>query len=78
MAKCHIACANNNHFTTRIHLGILHYASGVFTTAFSNVAKQDKKLSWMKDEFIDVFTPGLLMTNFSANMTLVDTKDPLV
>ena len=74
MEKCHIACANNNHFTTRIHLGILHYASAVFATALSNIAKEDNRLSWLKEEFVDVFTPGLLMTNYSANMTLVDHK----
>ena len=49
IAKIHIANVNNNHFTTRIHLGILHYASATFTTAFVNLAKQNKSLKWMKD-----------------------------
>ncbi len=49
MAKCHIACVDNNLFTVRQHLGVLHLGSGIFTTAFVNLAKAHPELKWMKD-----------------------------
>lgn len=76
MAKCHIAHADMNYFTTRTHLGILHYSSALFTTAFVNVAK-DQSLKWMKNNFIDMFTQGMLQTNFLANKTLIDKDQPV-
>ena len=47
MAKCHMAATDNNDFTLRVHLGQLHYASALFTTAISNVAKSDSNLKWL-------------------------------
>ena len=77
MAKCHMAHADMNYFTVRTHLGLLHYSSALFTTAFVNVAKNDTSLKWMKDNFIDLFTPGMLQTNFLANVTLIDSQEPV-
>ena len=78
MAKCHMAATDNNDFTLRVHLGQLHFASALFTTALSNVAKSDKDLKWLSTEFVEIMTPGLLQTNFLANLTLIDKKKPLV
>ena len=78
MAKCHMAATDNNDFTLRVHLGQLHFASALFTTALSNVAKSDKDLKWLSTEFVEIMTPGLLQTNFLANLTLIDEKKPLV
>lgn len=47
MAKCHMASTDTNDFTFRIHLGWLHYASSIYTTAFCNLA-QDKNMPWLK------------------------------
>lgn len=77
MAKCHIASTDTNDFTIRVHLGLLHYATSLYTTAFCNLAEEYPELSWMKTEFIDVFSDGLLQINFMANLTLVDDKEPL-
>lgn len=53
-------------------MGELHLQSGIFTTAFVNVAKSDSSLAWMKTDFIDLLTKGLLNTNFAAHQTLID------
>ena len=42
LAKSHIASTDNNDFIIREHLGILHYASAIYTTAFCNAAKENK------------------------------------
>lgn len=56
----------------------MHYGSAIYTTAFSNLAKSDKKFSWLHSGFLDLFSEGLLQVNFLANLTLVDPMDPLV
>jgi len=35
-----MANTDNNYFIIRVHLGNLHYASAIYTTAFSNAAKK--------------------------------------
>jgi hypothetical protein len=40
MAKTHMANTDNNDFIMRVHLGNLHYASAIYTTAFSNASKR--------------------------------------
>ena len=47
MAKCHMAAVDNNDFTVRVHLGEYHYASALFATALTNIAREDKALSWL-------------------------------
>lgn len=78
MAKCHMASSNNNDMTMRYHLGFLHFASAPFTTAFVNLAKEDKSLKWIKEEFIDIFSQGMLQANYVGSVTLVDHKSPLL
>jgi hypothetical protein len=47
MAKTHIANCDNNDFIIREHLGLLHYASAIYTTAFCNVAKKKPEWKWV-------------------------------
>ena len=77
MAKLHMASTDLNDFTLRVHLGMLHFASSVYTTAFYNLSRTNKALNWLYDEFINVFSWGLLQVNFTANLTLVDHKRPV-
>ena len=76
MAKMHMASTDVNDFTLRVHLGFLHFASSVYTTAFYNLSQTHKALRWFYDDFINVFSWGLLQVNFVANLTLVDSKRP--
>ena len=77
LAKSHFASTDNNDFIIRVHLGFLHYASAVYTTALCNLSKHSHNLKWFKDDFIDRFAYGLLQINFLANLTLVDYKSPI-
>ena len=43
-----MACIDTNDFTVRVHLGMLHYASSIYTTAFCNLAREKNELSWLK------------------------------
>ena len=77
LAKAHIANADNNQFIIKEHLGTLHYASAIYTTAFSNAAKAKPEWSWLIPEFVSTFSYGFLQINFLANLTLVDKDDPV-
>ena len=55
MAKLHMSSTDFNYFTIRTHLGILHFASSVYTTAFNNLSKH-KGLKWLAEEFCDIFS----------------------
>lgn len=77
LAKSHFASTDNNDFIIRVHLGHLHYASAIYTTALCNLSKQKSDLAWFKTGFIDQFSYGLLQINFLANLTLVDRVDPI-
>ena len=72
-----MASTDVNDFTLRVHLGFLHFASSIYTTAFYNLSRTNKALHWFYDEFINIFSWGLLQVNFMANLTLVDSKRPL-
>lgn len=77
MAKAHIANTDNNQFIIKEHLGTLHYASAIYTTAFSNAAKAKKEWEWLIPEFVETFSYGFLQINFLANLTLIDHDDPI-
>ena len=77
LAKTHFASTDNNDFIIRVHLGFLHYASAIYTTALCNLKNHNPNLKWFKEKFIDEFAYGLLQINFLANLTLVDYKDPI-
>ena len=77
MAKIHMACCDTNDFTIRVHLGLLHYATSIYTCAFANIVRDHPELKWIKTYFIDLFSQGLLQVDFNANLTLVDHKDPM-
>ena len=77
LAKAHIANADNNNFIIKEHLGQLHYASAIYTTAFCNAAKAKKEWEWLIPEFVTTFSYGFLQINFLANLTLVDADDPV-
>ena len=77
MVKIHMAATDTNDFTFRVHLGFLHYASSIYTTAFYNLVKKNRSLKWIETEFLDIFSSGLLQINFLANLTLVDHKNPI-
>ena len=47
MAKTHMANTDNNDFIIRVHLGQLHFASAIYTTAFCNAGKKHKKFHWL-------------------------------
>ena len=49
MAKLHIASTDANDFTFRTHLGTLHYASSIYTCAFTNLSKQKNGWKWIVD-----------------------------
>ena len=72
-----MACTDTNDFTIRMHLGVLHYASSIYTTAFCNLAREYPEMNWVKEFFIDIFSQGLLQIDFMANLTLIDDADPL-
>ena len=76
MAKFHFANAFNHDNLVRVHLGYMHYATGIYTTALSNLAKADTKLSWLRTDFLDVFTKGLLQINTMASLNLIDADEP--
>ena len=77
MVKIHMAATDTNDFTFRVHLGYLHYATSIYTTAFYNLSKSSRSFKWIETEFLDIFSTGLLQVNFLANLTLVDYKDPI-
>ena len=77
MAKIHMASTDVNDFTIRTHLGFLHFASSIYTTAFYNLSVTKSSLKWLYDEFVNVFSWGLLQVNFVANLTLVSPSTPL-
>ena len=72
-----MASTDVNDYTIRVHLGYLHFASSIYTTAFYNLSRANKNFKWFFDEFLNVFSWGLLQVNFLANYTLVDYKKPL-
>lgn len=72
-----MASTDTNDFTIRVHLGTLHYASSIYTTAFTNLAYEKKPWRWILNEFVRVFSSGILQINFSANLTLIDHKEPM-
>ena len=47
IAKTHMASTDNNDFIIHQHLGILHYASAIYTTAFCNAAKSNPEWKWL-------------------------------
>ena len=48
MAKAHMSSTHFNDFTIRVHLGLLHYATSLYTTGFYNVSRTHKNLNWLK------------------------------
>lgn len=72
-----MASVDTNDFTVRTHLGVLHYASSIYTCAFTNLSNQKKSWKWLVNEFVNIFSVGVLQINFMANLTLMDHKEPM-
>lgn len=77
IAKLCFNSVDLNDFTLRTHLGTLHYATSIYTTAFNNLSYKNKEWKWIKKEFVDVFSSGILQIDFVANLTLIDKTSPV-